>query len=156
MKIIDKLGKSLQGATQSVVKGTKDFTDTARLNSLIADENKAIEGMYIQIGKIYHETQGGDENSPSGKLCLSIDAANKRIIKYEQDIMHIKGIKKCPECGTKSPKTTIYCGSCGVQITEPETVSLPVEEISNIRICASCHAELQHDMAFCTACGRKV
>ena len=67
MPLLDKITK----ATQDMVRGAKDFTDTARQNSMISDEQKKIDGLYAQIGKIVYETQRSDPNSQIGQLCLS-------------------------------------------------------------------------------------
>lgn len=153
MSLFDNLSKKLKKTTQSVVKGTKDFTDTARLNSQIADERQQIENLYIQIGKIYHEAHGADEYSPSGKLCMSIEAAYLRIAQYEQDILKIKGVRKCAACGAKTPANAVFCSGCGARTENP----VPIPEMPSIEIkqCAGCGAVLTDEVAFCTACGHR-
>jgi predicted nucleic acid-binding Zn ribbon protein len=155
MSLVNNISKKLRKTTQSVVKGTKDFTDIARLNSQIADERQQIENLYIQIGKIYHETQGADEHSPSGKLCMSIEAANTRITQYEQDILTIKGVRKCTVCGAKTPANAVFCSSCGAKTEIPLTVPPPPVPEQPIKKCTGCGTVLPDEVAFCTACGHK-
>ena len=90
MALFDKLTK----ATQDVVRGTKDFTDITRQNSLISDENKQITNLYHQIGKLFYEMHEVDPETPIGKLCLAINAANERIEKCNETIRQIKGSQR--------------------------------------------------------------
>jgi hypothetical protein len=155
MSILDSFCKKTRRATQSLVKSTKDFTDTARLNSQIADERRQIENYYIQIGKIYHETLGADEDTPSGKLCMAIDAANHRITKYERDVLKIKGIKKCLACGKNTPINAVFCSGCGAKTEMYAEMPEPEPEMEKMK-CAGCGTELDDDILFCITCGQKV
>ena len=111
MPIFDKITK----ATQDVVRGAKDLTDTARQNSLIADEQKQIINLYAQIGKLYHETHEAYSDTPLGKLCLAVNALNERIIKHQEEIRKIKGTKRCPSCGANIALASSFCGACGAK-----------------------------------------
>ena len=112
MPLFTDLSKKLSTTTQNVVRGTKELTETARLNSLISDEHKQIASLYSQIGKLYYESYDASPETPLGELCLEINAANERIAKYEQDKLHIKGVKHCPSCGADVPAGIAFCGGC--------------------------------------------
>jgi predicted nucleic acid-binding Zn ribbon protein len=149
MALLDKLTK----ATQDVVRGAKDLTDTARQNSLIADEQKQIANLYSQIGKLYHETFEYDLETPIGKLCVAINAANERIAKHTEEIRQIKGTKHCPNCGADIPLASSFCGVCGTKI-EADSGTASVIETTQ-KFCKACGAELAEGRSFCTACGQK-
>ena len=150
MPLFDKRSK----ATQDDVQMTKDLTDTTRHNSLIADENKQIVNLYSQIGKLYYETQQHDPETPLGKLCTEIDAANERIAGYDEERRRIKGTKRCASCGAEIPVASAFCGVCGVK-AEPDEAQPPsgVEKPSGF--CTGCGAKLGEGMIFCTSCGMK-
>jgi len=148
MPLLDKMKK----ATQDVVRGTKEFTDIARQNSLIADEQRQIAGLYSQIGKLYFETHEADPETELGKLCLAIIAANERIGKCNETISQIKGNKRCPSCGADIPITSAFCGVCGAKTTETAEVA---EVDATKRRCSNCGAELEEGVMFCTSCGQK-
>ena len=114
MALVNKMKK----ATQDVVRGAKEFTDTARQNSLIAEEHKQIEALYSQIGKLYCETGGSDPETALGKLCIAVSSAFERIEKYNEEIRQIKGTKRCPVCGVDIPIASTFCGACGNKIVE--------------------------------------
>ena len=148
MAILDKITK----ATQDVVRGAKDLTDTARQNSLIADEQKQVASLYAQIGKLYYETHEPDAETPLGRLCLAVNASNERIAKYNEEIRKIKGTMRCPHCGADIPVVSSFCGVCGAK-TEVSAEATPPEAARGL--CSGCGAELREGSAFCTSCGQK-
>jgi TRAP-type C4-dicarboxylate transport system substrate-binding protein len=119
MDILDKL----KNKTQDVVRGAKDYSDTARQKSLIAEEEKKIAALYEQTGKNFYETQQPDPETPLGKFCLAIKASFDRISGYEEEIRKIKDVKQTPSggavkrfctgCGAGLVGGTAFCASCG-------------------------------------------
>ena len=154
MPLFDNIGKKITVATQNVVRGTKEFTDTARLNSLIADEQQKITALYSQIGKLYYESAPSETDTAIGKLCHSITSANERIDKYNEEIRQIKGVMRCPACGADIAISSIFCGACGtrveVQADKPEAAPAAG------RFCTGCGAEIPEGVVFCTSCGQKI
>ena len=53
MAFFDNLSKKVSEAGQKTIQKTKELADTSRLNAMIADEEKAINNAYYQIGKLY-------------------------------------------------------------------------------------------------------
>ena len=153
MPLFNDLSKKITATTQNVVRGTKDMTDTARLNSLIAEEQKQITGLYLKIGKLYYETNEADMDTQLGKLCFAINAANERIAKYEDGILQIKGVKRCPSCGVDIPINAVFCGGCGSKINNASEKNMAFE---HKKTCGSCGAEVAENLAFCTSCGHKL
>jgi predicted nucleic acid-binding Zn ribbon protein len=148
MAFLDKITK----ATQDVVRGAKDLTDVARLNSLIADEQRQINNLYSQIGKLYYETSPAETDSPIGKLCHAITAANERIGKHNEEIRQIKGIRKCPSCGADLPLSLTFCGMCGAKIETQQDKSQDAPKM----FCTDCGTEIPEGVSFCTSCGQKI
>ena len=149
MAVFDKITK----AAQDVVRGAKDITDTARQNSLIAGEQKQISNLYFQIGKLYHETQEINPDTPLGKLCLAINASNERIAAYNEEIRKIRGTIRCSSCGADIPVASSFCGVCGAN-TEG-ACEMPKSAETSIKYCTSCRAQLDEGVAFCSSCGQK-
>ena len=149
MAVFDRITK----AAQDVVRGAKDITDTARQNSLIAGEQKQISNLYLQIGKLYYETQVIDPAAPLGKLCLAINSSNERIAVYNEEIRKIRGTIHCPSCGADIPIASSFCGVCGakteVACEKPYTVE------TSIKTCSSCSAQLDEGVMFCPFCGQQ-
>ena len=153
MPIFDNIGKKITETTQNVVRGTKDLTDTARLNSMISEENRQIIELYTQIGRLYYESAAPDSETPIGKLCLSITAAAERIANHNEAIRQIKGVKKCPACTAEIPISSAFCGVCGART---DTATVDVEPNIEKKFCTGCGTELESGLAFCTSCGQKI
>lgn len=153
MALFDNIGKKITATTQNVVRGTKDFTDIARLNSLISDEQKQIENLYAQIGKLYYDSAEHDADSALGKLCLTITASNERIAKHNEEIREIKGSRRCPKCGADVPLSSAFCGVCGSNI---EVVQPQDNLVYTKKFCTGCGTEVPDGIAFCTSCGQKI
>jgi predicted nucleic acid-binding Zn ribbon protein len=154
MALFDTIGKKITTTTQNVVRGTKDFTDIARLNSLIAEDEKQIETLYSQIGKLYFESGEYNPETLVGKLCLALVAATERRAKHQSEILSIKGARKCPSCGSDVAMSAVFCGYCGAKL---EAVT-PKPEVSAEprRFCSSCGADTTNDTMFCASCGKKI
>ncbi|MDR0919695.1 MAG: zinc ribbon domain-containing protein [Oscillospiraceae bacterium] len=138
------------GILNNAIKGTKDFTDTARLNALISDDTKQIQGIYTQIGKLFYETNVHDESTPIGKLCINIDMCNKRIEEHKKAILDIKGSKKCPNCGASINSTSAFCAKCGTKV-EVATVQSTTAK----KFCTACGGAVPENSSFCTSCGKQ-
>lgn len=153
MAIFDNLGKKITDKTQNVARGAKEFTDVARLNSLISDEQRKIAGLYDQLGKLYYQTAESDPDTALGRICLAIDASNQRIAKHNEEINQIKGLRRCSKCGADVPLTSAFCGECGTKLESAQAQS--TQEIKPTKFCAYCGAEISDKVAFCTSCGQK-
>ena len=157
MAIFSELGKKISETTQSAVKGTKDFAETAKLNSQISDEQKAIDNAHMQIGRLYYERFCATvEDEDFAALCKSITEHTHKISELRVEVQKIKGIKKCSGCGAEIPLATVFCGFCGhdSRIAGPEaTEEQPAVQVPR---CTGCNAELAAGVAFCTGCGQKV
>jgi predicted amidophosphoribosyltransferase len=153
MAFLDDLSNKITATTQNVVRGTKGLTDTARLNSLISEEQRQIANLYSQIGKLYCETAEIDAGTPLGELCLAVTASNERIAKYNDEILEIKGSRRCPNCGADISLNSAFCGACGSKMEIPP--EKPAASAPEKRFCMHCGAELTEGIVFCISCGQK-
>ncbi|MDR1060664.1 MAG: zinc ribbon domain-containing protein [Clostridiales bacterium] len=153
MSLLDGIGKKIAETTQNVVRSTKELTDTARLNSLISDEQRQITNLRAQIGKLIYEAGEHDPETQIGKLCIAITAANERIARHTEEIRQVKGTKRCQVCGADVPLASAFCGKCGAAA---EVAENPAEAPAAAKsFCSACGAELPEGSVFCTACGQK-
>lgn len=149
MAFLDEIGKKITSAGQSTVQMTKDFTDVARLNSQISEEEKNQNTAYYQIGKLYFSKHQSDCEDEFVSMINSVRESEKKIKDYRHQISVIKGIVVCPKCGAENPIGSTFCSSCGDEI--PKEAS-PVAD--DMRICQSCGAVVPNDSRFCTTCGK--
>ena len=148
MAFFDDLGKKISQAGQSAVQKTKDITEISKYNSAIADEEKKIQTIYSDIGKLYISLY---KDSPADEFKALVDAlkaSEKAIETCKEQIKDIKGIVVCEKCGAELTAGTAFCSKCGTAAPVPPKPEVPA--------CSKCGAPLTEGCAFCTSCGTPV
>lgn len=148
MAFFDELGKKITQGGQVALQKTKDMADVARLNSMIADEEKRINNNYYQIGKLYASLHAADCEGDFVGMIQAIREAESKIADYRQQIQDIRGVKKCEKCGAEVDAGAAFCNACGA----PMPVSAEGSE-KNLSKCPSCGQMVPAGMRFCTNCG---
>ena len=151
MDFFGDLGGKISKAGQSAVQKAKDMTDVARINGLIADEEKQLNNNYYQIGKLYARLHKDDCESEFAALITAVCNSETKIAEYRKQIGDIKGVIWCEKCGAEIPSNAAFCSSCGAPASKPA-----VEDNTKTIKCATCGAMLNENMRFCTCCGQKI
>lgn len=146
MAFLDDIGKKISQAGQTAVQKTKDMTEVARLSGLISEEEKALNNLYGQIGRMYVTKHPSDFDSDFAGMIQSVTESENRINTYKQQIQDIKGVVRCPNCGNGCPMNAAFCNTCGTPLPKP----VPVGVIT----CSGCGAMLPPGTRFCTNCGK--
>lgn len=155
MAFFDDFGKKLSQASQNTIQKTKEMADIAKINSLISAEEKKMESIYLEIGKIYADNHAEDCEEIFKDSIQMIDVCKQNVENYANQIRMIKGVKNCPKCGAEVQNSSIFCGICGSELPkslEPVEVN-PMQEVK--RFCANCGVELEVGAMFCGECGTK-
>mgnify|MGYP002529134409 CR=1 FL=1 len=118
MDVISKLGESLTEAGKDVSQKVKDMTGIARLNMDIKAKESYISKQYAAIGEQYYELHKDDVEPLFEEMAL-INEAKEEILRMQNELADLKGMKKCPSCGATADQEAQYCPSCG---TKYETV----------------------------------
>ncbi|MCL2222279.1 MAG: zinc ribbon domain-containing protein [Oscillospiraceae bacterium] len=153
MPLLDQLSKKITATTQNVVRSTKEFADTARLNSMIGDEQRKIDSLYAQIGKLYYENEEHKSETEIGQHCNIITIAMERIEELQAEINQIKGVVPCPVCGADVPLSSTFCGGCGTKTVDDNEIESDVQTGVNTKSCQKCGEGVEEDLVFCTSCG---
>ena len=151
MAFLDEIGKKISQTSQGMVQKTKDTAESMKLNGAIAEEEKRIQALYLEIGKMYFELHADSYESALEAQVLGIKEANEKIEAYHEQIKRLKGIVRCAVCGGEVPYGAPFCSSCGSKMMNENTVAPTAE--SNVRHCTNCGAVLADGIAFCTNCG---
>lgn len=170
MAFFDKLGEKITSTSKDVARKTKDLTDIAKINMQISSEEDKIKNKHLELGKLYYELFHATPNEHFQALCEEITHSSNVIESSKRQILSIKGVKICTNCGGEIPLATSFCGSCGTKVEE----ELPVIDIEPIESepvesepvesepteqehhCTQCESVLSADAVFCTICGEKV
>ena len=124
MGFFDDFGKKISSAGQEAIAKTKELADIAKINSSISDEENKIKTAYSEIGKKYFENHSEDSEEDYEAQIAVIKEAMEKIKAYEQQIVEIKGVVKCPNCGAENSKTAASCATCGTALPVPVTESV--------------------------------
>lgn len=131
MAFFDDLSKKLSQTSADVMKKTKDFADTTKLNSMISDEERNIQEAYRQMGKVYFDMHKDAPAAEMAEFVAQVVAAQEKIVQYNKEIAQIKGVVKCPVCGVDVPQDAAFCASCGAKMpAKTEEAPIVVEEVT--------------------------
>jgi predicted amidophosphoribosyltransferase len=72
---------------------------------------------------MYYEQHKAGAGDDIAEKCSQIDTAVAEIERLNQAVLTLKGIRKCPVCGTEVDEAAIYCSKCGTQLPVPEATS---------------------------------
>ena len=122
--------------------------EASRLNVLISEEETKLNNMYCQIGKLYVTVHQDDSEEEFAGLMAAVLESESKIGEYRAQILDIKGLVCCPQCGMELPKGAAFCMSCGTPIPKVEA---PAQ--GEYEKCANCGAMVVTGMRFCTTCG---
>lgn len=156
MAFLDKLSKTITNTGKDVAKKTKDLTETAKINSQISSEQKKIEDVKAKIGNIYYSQYKYVLLENLIPLCNELDEAYEKIELYKAQIIEIKGIVSCPNCGAELTDESSFCSKCGTKIEKPVKVQEEFVETEKILKCPNCQSEITEEVLFCTKCGVKL
>ena len=147
MAFFDNLGKKLSDAGQNVSQQTKNIGEINRLNGLIAENRKGISQRCFELGKAYYQAHSEEEDCEYAELVGQIRELLKGIEEAESSIKTLKGITRCPSCGTEVSAQAAFCPNCGAQIAA---------QAAKPRRCPGCGKEAPEGSSFCVYCGTKL
>lgn len=139
MDIFDEMGKRLGNVGQR----TKDAAESARLNSLVSEQEKKIKTICQELGKLYLSLHGPEDCEPAlADYVKEAGECYQKIADLREKIRVLKGLRQCPHCGAQIPAGTAYCGSCGKRVDEA-----PIQE-DNAKRCGVCGSILREGLMF--------
>ena len=153
MALFDDIGRKISVAGQKVAQNFGDMSDTSRLNATINEEERKIQNLYNQIGKLYASIHREDAEPQFVPLLQSIAQSEMTIQSCRKQIQKIRGVRTCTKCGGEVNAGSAFCPLCG----NPMPVVAENESLKgNFSVCAGCGTVVAEGMRFCTNCGRPV
>ena len=152
MAFFENLGKKISDVSQTTVQKTKDLAEIGKLIYMISDAEKKINEAYLQIGKKYLEEFGENPGESYAEYVNTIKEATDCIAEYKKNIDNLKGVVKCPNCGSSVDANSAFCAACGSPLPKPE----PVQSEAAFKFCTGCGAKIDIDTKFCPSCGKAV
>lgn len=123
MDFFNKLGKKASETYQVTKEKTVKFSEEVKLKGKISDAKNKITALYEEIGEhVYNQfktnTEEGKEEITT--KCEEISKQFDEIAKLEADILALKEVKKCIECGTEINRKDDFCSKCGKEQPKQE------------------------------------
>lgn len=138
MDFFNKIGKKASETYQVTKEKTVKFSEEIKLKGKISDIKNSIKNLYGEIGQsVYNQyktnTEGGTDEIKS--KCEEISKYFEEIDKLETEILSLKEVKKCTECGAEIGKKDDFCSKCGKeQPKQEEKVEVKQEsELSDVQ-----------------------
>ena len=148
--MLEDFGKKIVGFGSSVRQSSKDFTDTVNLKAQIDKCRKEISASFLQLGEEFYNRNAQQPPAEYAGILQQITQLKQEIVRLENEIRTIKGIRTCPRCSCDVGPDVFFCTNCGFSMP-------PVQKAGGQGpVCCSCGNELREGMLFCTNCGKKI
>lgn len=129
MDFFSKLGKKASETYQATKEKASNLSDELKLRGKISEQKEKIEKLYKEIGEmVYNEIKDGKDASRDAIVpkCDEISKAKDEIAKLETEILAVKKIKKCTNCGVELDIQAEFCSKCGKE--QPKTEKIEIKE----------------------------
>lgn len=156
MSFIDDLTQKLTQTGQSAIQKTKGYAETVKINSRVSEEERKLNGIYQQIGKLYCSTHSESCEPEFSELLADVASAEKNIAELREQAQAVKntGVAKCANCGSALTPDMKFCAVCGTPAAAKNTE--PPESEFGVRHCPTCGAQAQDNDLFCAECGTRL
>ena len=131
MDFLNKLGKKASETYQATKEKATTLSEELKLKGKISDLNEKIQKGYSEIGEIvYKEVNEGKDVSKEAVIskCEEISRSKDEISKLETEILAVKKIKKCINCGVELELSAEFCSKCWKEQPKIEKVEIKKEE----------------------------
>jgi len=138
MDFLNKLGKKASETYQVTKEKTVKFSEEMKLKGKIADSKSRISKLYEEIGEhVYNDFKTSSEEGKEEitAKCEEISNLFDGIAKLEADILALKEVKKCVDCGAEINQKDEFCSKCGKPQPKQEekTDVIQDSEIQNVQ-----------------------
>ncbi len=131
MDFFSKLGKKASQTYQITKEKATTLTEELKIKGKISEAKDKIEDLYKEIGKkVFEEVKNGRDviREEISEKTDQIMKLQEQIEKSEIEILALKKIKKCENCGTELELKAEFCSKCGKQQTKIETENIHISE----------------------------
>lgn len=97
----EQFGKKVTQTSQDAMKKTKEFAEIAKLNTQISDEEKRLNKIYMNLGRLYYQLYGNQPSLEFKDLCLAIEGSLKNVEHYEVMVNELRGLNVVNLVGQK-------------------------------------------------------
>ena len=145
MKLFEEVGQTLSRTGQGLAQKARDTAQVTKLKLAVSEDERAIEGIYLSIGKAY--CRMCEACSPEQLPSEATSEPIASLLDKQQTIRVIQQVMICPKCGASCSAEGSFCTNCGASLQEAK---------AGVFSCPACGSKLKPGAAFCTQCGKPV
>lgn len=128
--MFEKITAAINSTGKAVSEKTKQGTDIVKTNLKITNEERELNDLYLEIGKLYYKNNSDSPCCDKMKELFDKVAEKEAAVEeLKNKVRAIKGVVICPTCGAEVADENTFCGKCGTKIERPE----PVETVSEAK-----------------------
>lgn len=130
MDFFNKLGKKASETYQVTKEKASNLSEELKIRGKISELKDKIAKNYSEIGElVYNEVKDGKDvlKDTVVEKCEDISRAKDEISKLETQILSIRKVKKCVECGFELNIDDEFCSKCGKPQPKIEKVEIKEE-----------------------------
>ena len=156
MELFEEVGQTLSRTGQGLAQKARDTAQVTKLKLAVSEDERAIEGIYLSIGKAYcrmceacspEQLPSEATSEPIASLLTSLRERKQQLLDKQQTIRVIQQVMICPKCGASCSAEGSFCTNCGASLQEAK---------AGVFSCPACGSKLKPGAAFCTQCGKPV
>lgn len=160
MAFFEKVGETLAAKGKNVADKAKEMAEMNRLNGLIHSQKNMIEKTYREIGEIVYENRAERDAVDLNSQIEQLDALWKETRRLQREILKVKGLQQCENCGAEIDRNVAFCPKCGAQVVTREEAQ-EVEDGEQAgetgepgaARCPGCGKDIEPEAVFCPFCG---
>ena len=122
MDFFNKLGKKTTEAYQTAKEKTSKLSEELKLRGKISDSKEKIDNEYKEIGKMVYEKMKSGEDASKEEITPRCE----EIERSEVELLALKNIKKCSDCGEELDLKADFCSRCGAKQPKNEELIVTV------------------------------
>ena len=130
MDFLNKLGKKASETYQVTKEKASNLSEELKIRGKISELKDKVSKKYSEIGEIvYNEIKDGKDVSKEEIMekCEEISKHKDDIEKIQADILALKKVIKCANCGEELDLGDTFCYKCGTKQPEIEKVEIKEE-----------------------------
>lgn len=131
MDFFDKLSKKASETYKMTKEKTTQISGELKLKNKINEAKEEIEKIYSEIGNLVYTAHKNGEAVSEDEVtakCEEIARKEEEIEKAKVEILSLKKIKKCVNCGAELNENDEFCSKCGQEQPKIEKVEVEVKE----------------------------
>lgn len=128
---------TLASKSKDVAEKAKKMAEVASLNGQVGTKETEIKNVYREIGQAIYANKEAWKEVDLSELFGKIEAAEAEIAKLKAEILTLREVKICTQCGCEIDKEAAFCPKCGAAapvveapVAEEAVVDTVAEEVA--------------------------